>query len=74
MGKDAKSTIPVVMRALRDPEPTVVGWAIWTLGRIGPSANIALVELERFQNDTSQPEAIRNLADEAVSEIKGKKK
>ena len=74
MGKDAKGTIPIIMRALRDPEPTVVGWAIWALGRIGPAANVALVELERFQNDTSQPEAIHNLADEAVSEIKGKKK
>ena len=74
IGKDAKRTLPVIMKALHDPEPTVVGWAIWALGRIGPSANIALAELERFQTDMSQPEQIRNLADEAVSEIKGKKK
>jgi HEAT repeat protein len=74
IGKEAKSSIPVLMKALHDPEPTVVGWAIWALGRIGPSANVALAELERYQADASQPEAIRNLANEAVREIKGKKK
>ena len=74
IGKDAKITIPRLMKALNDPEPTVVGWAIWALGRMGPAASGALIELERIQTDMSQPETLRKLADEAVNEIKGKKK
>jgi hypothetical protein len=74
IGQDAKSTIPLLMKALHDPEPTVVGWSVWALGKMGPAAGGALIALERIQTDMSQPESLRNLADEAINEIKAKKR
>jgi hypothetical protein len=73
IGKDAKETIPALLTTLRDPDITVVGYAVWALGRMEHAAGGALQELERIKADTTQPEWLRKMAEEAIEHINGKK-
>src|SRR5206468_5686381 len=36
IGKDAKHTIPLLMKGLNDKEIAVAAWSIWALGKMGP--------------------------------------
>src|SRR5262249_32092852 len=48
MGKEAKSQVPSLIRALDDKDNLVVTWAIWALGQMGSSAERALPALQRI--------------------------
>ena len=73
IGKDAKQTIPLLTKTLRDPEPSVVAWSMWALGRMGPSAAGALPALETIKTDSTRLEVVRKLAENAIDQINGKK-
>jgi hypothetical protein len=74
IGPDAKQAIPLLTKALSDQEPLVVAWSLWALGRIGAAAGGALPALERIKNDPMQLEYLRNMAEDAINLINGKKK
>lgn len=74
VGRDAKSTIPQLLEALSDKEPSVVGWSVWALGRMERSAGGALPRLERIAADTRSSPELQRAAAEAIDLITGKKK
>ncbi len=74
IGRDAKDCIPTLNKTLADPEPMVVYWCIWALGRMEKSAVGAEAALKQIANDPNRPEAIKKAATEAIDQINGKRK
>src|SRR5262249_37746330 len=58
IGKDAKQSVPQLMKALRDPEPNVVALALWSLGRMGAAAAGAVPTLEQLRTDMTRLEVV----------------
>ncbi len=74
IGKDAAAAIPVLIKALGDPEPNVVARAAWGLGRMGSAALAAVPILQKIIADPKSTDALKRVAQEAVDYITGKKK
>jgi HEAT repeat protein len=74
IGSEAKDTVPALVAALNDPEPTVVMWVAMALGRMEFGATKALPMLEQLARDDQRPEQVRRAARDAVASIQGKTK
>ena len=68
VGSLAKEITPTLIGALADPDPTVVGWTIWALGRT--ESQRAVPELQKIAADKKRPEAIQKAAEESLRMIK----
>lgn len=72
-GARAKKAVPGLMEALRDPEPSVVYWAIIGLGRMETWGAAAVPALEKIRADSKQSEGMRKAAQDAIEALTGKK-
>jgi HEAT repeat protein len=70
MGEDAAGQVPQLIAALKDREPTVVGWSIAALVHMGKAAAPAVPLLEMIVKDANVPEEVRETAREAIKTIK----
>jgi HEAT repeat protein len=68
VGGLAKETVPALIGALTDPEPNVVGWTVWALGRMESAR--ALAPLEKIAADPKQSDMIKKAAKLSVDQIK----
>lgn len=68
VGSLAKEIVPTLIGALADPDPGVVGWTIWALGRT--ASERAVPELQKIANDKKRPEGIQKAAQESIKMIK----
>lgn len=68
VGSLAKEMVPTLIGALTDPDPAVVGWTIWALGRT--ESVRAVPELQKIAADKKRPEAIQKAAEESLKMIK----
>ena len=68
LGPVVKDAVPAIAGALADKDPTVVGLALITLGRMDSVR--ALTALETFAADKDKPENFKKVARDAVEQVK----
>jgi HEAT repeat protein len=72
LGTNAKSTVPVLINSLADPDASVQMAAIWAVGRMESSAINALPLLNTIMEIPNIPDYVKNAAKESAEKIKGK--
>jgi HEAT repeat protein len=70
-GAEAKTQVPHLIKALKDPAPQVVASTIHALAQVGDGAAEAVPHLEKMVKDTHQPQELQQLAAEALKVIRG---
>jgi HEAT repeat protein len=74
MGKEAKSKIPDIIKALDDKDPMVQANAIQVLGDLGPLAQDALPKLQEIKDKKDQNDYFKQMAKTAIEQINKPKK
>ena len=69
IGPGAEPAVPALVNALDDHRRFIRGPAVYTLGSIGPKANVAEGKLRRIVNDKNFPPFIRTLSLWALAKI-----
>jgi HEAT repeat protein len=72
IGPEAASQVPRLIAGLGDNEKAVAGWSAWALSRMGKEARAAVPNLQQLAKNSNYPEAVRQMATEAVSAIEGR--
>ncbi|MDF1660561.1 MAG: HEAT repeat domain-containing protein [Planctomycetota bacterium] len=72
MRDGAEDAVPYILRCLEDDDEDVLYWAIWSLGRIGPGAEIAGPAVESFKTHKN-PKIVEATVD-ALDRILGRYK
>jgi HEAT repeat protein len=71
IGPEAETAVDALAEALKDPDPSVRGWAAQALGQIGPKATAAVPALTEALKDKDP--YIREMAAEALRKIEAER-